>query len=157
MNSRSGVNESNLVNFSTELDPLNQADSKDGILTFPFDHIYACHTEGSDSRPELQLDKEVEISTCEEAIVESTSPSEFVHLSERLTAAESQNKRLKDLLIYHLDLIQQQNELITKKEKSCLVLKQENDNVSVFQTILLLQLNCSKNYCPCQASFGIGK
>ncbi|XP_028167445.1 uncharacterized protein LOC114357859 [Ostrinia furnacalis] len=131
MNSRSSVNETNLVNFSTDLSTLNQLDTKDGLLSFPFDHIYACHSETSDRRQALQLDKEVEISThcvvSEEKDLVVTS--EVSRLSGQLAASESQNKRLKDLLIYHLDLIQQQNELITKREKLYQALKQENDTL----------------------------
>ncbi|XP_013189436.1 uncharacterized protein LOC106134034 [Amyelois transitella] len=135
MNSRSSVNETNLVNFcgtAAELSTLNQLDAKDGLLSFPFDHIYACHSESADRRQTLQLDKEVEISThcvvTEEKDLLSTS-LEVSRLSEKLTASENQNKKLKDLLIYHLDLIQQQNDIITKREKSYQALKQENDTL----------------------------
>ncbi|KAJ2954400.1 hypothetical protein O0L34_g2664 [Tuta absoluta] len=137
MNSRSSVNETNLVNFSTDLPTLNQLDAKDGLLSFPFDHIYACHSEGSERRQTLTLDKEVEISThCvvaaeeKELVVAPTAEvTDVSQLNERLAIAENQNKKLKDLLIYHLDLIQQQNELITKREKVYQNLKQENDTL----------------------------
>ncbi|XP_045509541.1 uncharacterized protein LOC123705034 isoform X1 [Colias croceus] len=131
MNSRSSVNETNLVNFSADLSTLNQLDSKDGLLSFPFDHIYACHSDEPDRRPALQLDKEVEVSThCvvgEEKTL--TTPTEIHKLQDQLSAFENQNKRLKDLLIYHLDLIQQQNELISKRDKLYQTLKQENDTL----------------------------
>lgn len=134
MNSRSSVNETNLVNFSADL-ALNQLDSKDGLLSFPFDHIYACHSESSDRRQTLQLDKEVEISThCvvgEEKEVVVSASTELSRITDRLRTLETQNKKLKDLLVYHLDLIQQQNELITKREKLYQALKQENDFVSL--------------------------
>lgn len=164
MNSRSSVNESNVVNFSADLPTLNQLESKDGLLSFPFDHIYACHSEGSDGgrREALQLDKEVEISTlCAEPEEDVTAGSaELSRLTERLTSSESQNKKLKELLIFHLDLIQQQNtsdrlnsaekqnkrlkelliyhhdliqqqnDAITKREKLFQALKQENETVS---------------------------
>ncbi|XP_041987856.1 uncharacterized protein LOC121739441 [Aricia agestis] len=131
MNSRNSVNETNLVNFSAELSSLNQLDAKDRLLSFPFDHIYACHSQSSDRRQPLQLDKEVEVSAhCvvgeEKSIATAT---EITQLSEQLCAAQNHNKKLKDLLIYHLDLIQQQNELITKREKLYQALKQENDNL----------------------------
>ncbi|CAK1588800.1 unnamed protein product [Parnassius mnemosyne] len=130
MNSRSSVNETNLVNFSADLTTLNQLDTKDGLLSFPFDHIYACHSETADRRS-LQLEKEVEISThC--AVTEDKSLSaevEVSRLSEKLAAAEGQNKRLKDLLIYHLDLIQQQNDLLSKRDKLYQALRQENDSL----------------------------
>lgn len=134
MNSRSSVNETNLVNFSADLTTLNQLDTKDGLLSFPFDHLYACHSESSDRRQTLQLDKEVEISTCVVAEDKDlVGSSEIARLTERLNASEAQNKKLKDLLIYHLDLIQQQNELITKRDKLYHALKQENDSVSYIQ------------------------
>ncbi|KAM3968559.1 MSL1 protein [Aphomia sociella] len=136
MNSRSSVNETNLVNFcgsAADLSTLNQLDAKDDILSFPFDHIYACHSESSDRRQSLQLEKEVEISThcvvTEEKDLVVNTNSEVNQLSERIAALENQNKKLKDLLIYHLDLIQQQNELITKREKLHQALKQENDTL----------------------------
>ncbi|XP_039764020.1 uncharacterized protein LOC120636553 isoform X3 [Pararge aegeria] len=126
MNSRSSVNETNLVNFSADLSTLNQLDSKDGLLSFPFDHIYACHSQTTDRRQALQLEKEIEISAHCVTEDNHTSP-EFNRLTEQIIVAENQNKKLKDLLIYHLDLIQQQNELITKRDKLFLALKQEND------------------------------
>lgn len=134
MNSRSSVNETNLVNFSAELSTLNQLDSKDGLLSFPFDHIYACHSQSAERRQPLQLEKEVEISTyCVDDKNLPSSTPEISKLSDQLSVAVSQNKKLKDLLIYHLDLIQQQNELITKRDKLYQALKQENDTVSVFK------------------------
>lgn len=135
MNSRSGVNETNLVNFSTDLTSLNPLDTKDGLLSFPFDHIYACHSDTPERRA-LQLEKEVEIAT--HCIVpeekSSITTGDVGQLTTKLAAAEGQNKRLKDLLIYHLDLIQQQNDLISKREKIYNALKQENDSVSYFLT-----------------------
>lgn len=125
MNSRSSVNETSLVNFSADLTSINPLDTKEPLLSFPFDHIYACHSETSDRRQTLQLDKEVEIST--HCVVAKDKD-----LTERLASLENQNKKLKDLLIYHLDLIQQQNDLITKREKVYQALKQENDAVSNF-------------------------
>lgn len=146
MNSRSSVNETNLVNFSAELSTLNQLESKDGLLSFPFDHIYACHSQSAERRPPLQLEKEVEISTYCVTVDDKNIPSstpEVSKLSDQLTVAVNQNKKLKDLLIYHLDLIQQQNELITKRDKLYQALKQENDTVSGFwsgDTAIIIRL-----------------
>ncbi|CAH0716126.1 unnamed protein product, partial [Brenthis ino] len=129
---RGSVNETNLVNFSAELSTLNQLDSKDGLLSFPFDHIYACHSQSAERRQPLQLEKEVEISTYCVTVDDKNLPSstpEISKLSDQLSVAVSQNKKLKDLLIYHLDLIQQQNELITKRDKLYQALKQENDTL----------------------------
>lgn len=121
MNSRSVSD--NLVNFSTDLaTTLNQLDSKEPLLSFPFDHLYAC-SESGDRRQTLHL-KEVEIST------HCVVPHQEKHVTQRVTSLESQNKKLKDLLIYHLDLIQQQNELMSKREKAFQALKQENETVS---------------------------
>ncbi|CAH2214343.1 jg22518 [Pararge aegeria aegeria] len=144
MNSRSSVNETNLVNFSADLSTLNQLDSKDGLLSFPFDHIYACHSQTTDRRQALQLEKEIEISAHCVTEDNHTSP-EFNRLTEQIIVAENQNKKLKDLLIYHLDLIQQQNELITKRDKLFLALKQENDAVS------LLTNKRFSTFCACYA------
>lgn len=136
MNNR--INESNLVNLSGDLTSLNQIDSKESLaLSFPFDHIYACHSEDTE-RQEAHLDKEIEISALpddKESGAAGEQTYEVHKLSERLTAAEIQNRRLKHLLVYHLDLIQQQNELISKKDKQNTALKLENDSVS---TIFLL-------------------
>lgn len=134
MNSRSSVNESNLVNLSGDLTTLNQLDTKESLaLSFPFDHLYACHSESAD-RQEAILDKEVEIplNTDDKALGGTVDQSlEVSKLSERLTQAEKQNKRLKSLLLYHLDLIQQQNEIITNKDKVNSALRLENDSVSI--------------------------
>lgn len=171
MNSRSSVNETNLVNFSADLPTLNQLEAKD-LLSFPFDHLYACHSEGSEGgrRQSVQLGKEVEISAqraqpIDDAGASSSRHSHLVerlataenqnkklkellifHLdliqqqnaSDRLTAAENQNKRLKELLIYHHDLIQQQNDAITKREKLFQALKQENESVSTYFSVVVL-------------------
>lgn len=75
--------------------------------------------------------KEIEISTELGALEEDTSP-EGAKLTEQLAVAENSNKKLKDLLLFHLDLIQQQNEQINKKDKLYNALKQENDTVSLF-------------------------
>ncbi|KAJ8737226.1 hypothetical protein PYW07_000497 [Mythimna separata] len=129
MNNR--LDESNLVNLSGDLSALNQLDNKESLaLSFPFDHIYACHSEESERQE--HLDKEVEISTQpdDKEPGPAEEPTLEVHkLSEKLTAAEIQNTRLRHLLVCHLDLIQQQNELITKKEKQNTALKLENDSL----------------------------
>lgn len=135
MNSGSSVNETNLVNFPADISTLNQLDTKDGLLSFSLDHIYACHSESADRRHIIHLDKEIEISThCvvgEEKEIVVGPNAEIARLSETLDTYKKQNKKLRNLLVYHLDLIQQQNVQITKGEKSFQALKQENDNVSV--------------------------
>lgn len=137
MNSRSSVNESNLVNIPTDLSNLNQLtqNRKEPLLSFPFDHLYACHSESSQRRQIVELDKEVEISThcvVSEDKSSALSPnSELGRLTDQLSVAESQNRKLRDLLVYHLDLIQQQNDTLTKKDKLYQALQIENETVSL--------------------------
>ena len=45
---------------------------------------------------------------------------------------ETEIKRLKDLVCVHMDLIQQQQEMLTKKDKTIKSLKAENSAVSHF-------------------------
>lgn len=129
MNNRSVVDQSSLVNFSTELPSL---DAKD-LLGFPFDHLYACHSDSVDLRDSLQLNNEVDLPTqcvADDKSLIVSGNSEVDQLNDKLTASENQNKRLKDLLLYHLDLIQQQNEVITRRDKQYQSLRQENESVS---------------------------
>ncbi|CAH4038337.1 unnamed protein product [Pieris brassicae] len=126
MNSRNSVNKNNLMNFSTGLTTLNQLDPKDDLVRFPFDHIYACHSDPG-RRTVLPIDKEVEQAS---RLVVAEKEDKYFNLNkihEHLNALELKNKRLKDLLIYHLELVQQQNEAITKKDKLYQVLKLENN------------------------------
>lgn len=64
-------------------------------------------------------------------------PLEFDHLyasnmsdSEKLTDRDSEVMHLKELLLLHLDLIQQQSEQLVTKDKQISALKLENDTVS---------------------------
>lgn len=64
-------------------------------------------------------------------------PLEFDHLyasnmsdSEKLTDKDSEVMHLKELLLLHLDLIQQQSEQLVTKDKQISDLKLENDKVS---------------------------
>ncbi|XP_050683643.1 uncharacterized protein LOC126978684 isoform X2 [Leptidea sinapis] len=132
MNNRSSANERNLVKFSTEMSTVTRLDSKDGLLSFPFDHIYACQTsDNSNQTSTIEVEKEVEISThC--IISEDNNQhnlTEITNLQSQLHDFENQNKQLKDLLNSHLDMIQQQNELITRKDKLYQSLRQENDTL----------------------------
>ncbi|XP_059055215.1 uncharacterized protein LOC131849214 isoform X2 [Achroia grisella] len=155
MNSRSSVNETNLVNFcgsTADLTTLNPLDTKDSLLTFPFDHLYACHSEGSERRQSLQLEKEVEISThCvvpeEKDVTVNTNPDPS-SLTEKLAAVEKENKRLRELLVFHLDLIQQQNDVITNRDKFLQLLKQENDTLKARVNRRLLTHKHSINPAP---------
>lgn len=134
MNSRSSVNESNLVNFSPDLPSLNALD-KEPLLSFPFDHLYACHSQSSDCGQSLTLDKNVEIST--HCLVQ---PDQTIQEKDaEIQSLKTQNNKLKELLVYHLDLIQQQNDVITNREKSLNTVQDEVDTVSF---IMVLQVMC---------------
>lgn len=132
MNNRSVGNESNLVNFSPDLASLNVLD-KEPLLSFPFDHLYA----SSDCGQSLTLDKNVEIST--HCLIQ---PDKTIQEKDaEILSLRSQNKKLKELLIYHLDLIQQQNDLITNREKSAN--KVQNEGTATVSLVLILQWNIS--------------
>ncbi|GBP97986.1 hypothetical protein EVAR_69296_1 [Eumeta japonica] len=84
MNSRNSVNEKNFVKYSSELS-LNQFEVKERI-EIPFDHIYACHSRSVEvQRPNLQLTKEVEITTqCVPADLKAAGLSEVAALRDRI-------------------------------------------------------------------------
>lgn len=86
----------------------NSTDGKDD-LNNPYDHMYASDTGNGDTN--------------------AVNPS--------CQSAESEVKFLKDWLILHLDLIQQQNDEILNKERTILILQQENEMVRCFQPLLI--------------------
>ena len=89
-------------------------DSKAGILGFPedFDHMYASMTDG-------------------EAPATATSALGVSPLrgNEARQNDLTEVKHLKELLLLHLDLIQQQSEQIVTKDKLLAALRQENETV----------------------------
>lgn len=89
-------------------------DSKAGILGFPedFDHMYASMTDG-------------------EAPASATSALGVSPLrgNEARQNDLTEVKHLKELLLLHLDLIQQQSEQIVTKDKLLAALRQENETV----------------------------
>lgn len=89
------------ISFFTETN-LNNACSTDGLGN-TFNHMYAANTGNGD------VLNTVNNSNCQ--------------------SAESEVKFLKDWLVLHLDLIQQQNDEILNKEKTILILQQENEMV----------------------------
>lgn len=133
MSNNNSLND-DLTSFSDDLAGFNQFDTKEGLLSFPFDHIYACKSESDDRSHILQLDKDLEISS--HCIIEDSKnivirPNpEVIQLTESLNSYKEQNRRLKDLLIYHLDLVQHQYNQLTKKDKAFYALRQENELVS---------------------------
>lgn len=80
-----------------------KADNNKEEKNFPFNHMYTSNTENG----ELDL---AEVVTCQ--------------------STESEVKFWKEWLILHLDLIQQQNDEILNKERTILILQEENEMVS---------------------------
>lgn len=93
------------VNYFTETNINSGAET--GDLNNSYDHMYASNTGNGD--------------------VNAANPN--------CQSADSEVKFLKDWLILHLDLIQQQNDEILNKEKTILILQQENEMVRRFHTI----------------------
>lgn len=87
------------VNYFTN--SINNSESKDS-LNFSYEHMYASNTENGELDP-------TNAGNCQ--------------------TAESEVKFLKEWLLLHLDLIQQQNDEILNKEKAILYLQQENEMV----------------------------
>lgn len=100
-------NSGKLLNLPENFDYFNQINTNNcgnkSDLNLSYDHIYASNTENG------ALD--AANSSCQ--------------------TAESEVKFLKEWLILHLDLIQQQNDEILNKEKTILILQQENEMVSI--------------------------
>lgn len=89
-------------------------DSKAGILSFPcdFDHMYASMTDGG-------------------APATSTLGVSPLRGNEARHHDLTEVKHLKELLLLHLDLIQQQSEQIVTKDKLLAALRQENETVTI--------------------------
>lgn len=69
-------------------------------------------------------------------IKEERFPCDFDHMYASMAehdsaAAAAEVRQLKDLLLLHLDLIQQQSEQLVNKDKQLCNLRQENDMVSM--------------------------
>lgn len=107
----SGQNNNTKLSNSTEnVDYFNSLNDGENIddLSLPYDHMYAS----------------------------SNSDINGVNSSDtNCQSAESEVKFLKEWLVIHLDLIQQQNDEILNKEKTIYVLQQENEMVSFLQRI----------------------
>lgn len=73
------------------------------VINNAYDHMYATNTSNGD------INTAIDDTNCQ--------------------TAESEVRFLKDWLILHLDLIQQQNDEILNKEKTILILQQENEMV----------------------------
>lgn len=104
----SGQNNNTKLSNSTEnVDYFNSTNDGENIddLSLPYDHMYAS----------------------------SNSEVNGVNSSDsNCQSTESEVKFLKEWLVIHLDLIQQQNDEILSKEKAIYILQQENEMVSLF-------------------------
>lgn len=98
-------------------------DSKAGILSFPcdFDHMYASMTDGG-------------------APATSSLGVSPLRGNEARHHDLTEVKHLKELLLLHLDLIQQQSEQIVTKDKLLAALRQENETVLIKVFYLLAPL-----------------
>lgn len=96
--SQNNVNLTGCIENFNFIGNINNSDNKDD-LNLAYDHMYASNTES------LHLNNAE--SNCQNT--------------------ESEVKFLKEWLLTHLDLIQQQNDEILNKEKTILILKQENE------------------------------
>lgn len=129
MNSCNNINKNNVMNFSTRLSTLNQFESNNDLMRFPFDHIYACHS-STTRRTLLPFDKQVEEASRLLVAEKEHTYLNFKKIHEHLNTLGLQNKHLNDLLLYHLELVQQQNEALTKRNKLIQILTLENGAVS---------------------------
>lgn len=92
-------------------------DTQDGILSFPFDHIYACHSDN--------VEVGIPSDNLLHNIQNEQTQNEILQLSDKLSDAQKEICHLKDLILIHLDLIQQQSdELIQKDKQITLYLKE---------------------------------
>lgn len=131
--SLSGHNHHNNAKLSNPSENLFYAqlsqNSDNNLINRVYDHMYASET--------IVNSKEVN----------ATNPN--------CQSAESEVKFLKDWLILHLDLIQQQNDEILSKEKTILILQQENEMVGGKKAVFGEKIpaerespwNCGYYYC----------
>lgn len=94
-------------------------DISEGILNFPFDHIYACHTENVDVSNDTILHN----------IENENAQNEIMRLTVKLNNTRRENCRLKDLVLVNLDLLQQQSEELIIKDKEISQYLQEIEKV----------------------------
>lgn len=96
------------VDIDNNIEILTELSNNDNLneLNLSCDHMYATNNENGVLDVNEEDDEEV---NCQNA--------------------ESEVNFFKDWLLYHLDLIQQQNEEILSKERTILFLKQENEKV----------------------------
>ena len=73
--------------------------------------------------------------SCDRHYSTSTEDGEINPDGTNCQSAESEVRFLKEWLMLHLDLIQQQNDEILDKEKTILILQQENEMVQYFATL----------------------
>lgn len=106
------------------------------ILTFPcdFDHMYASMTDSGTPAT---------AATATSALGVSPLRGNEARLNDL-----AEVKHLKELLLLHLDLIQQQSEQIVTKDKLLAALRQENETVDIFITkiVTLIHINLCRYF-----------
>lgn len=104
---------SDIVNTANFYQHINNISENNEELGHPYDHIYASNNDNSILNSDIETHKQ----------------------KPNCQTADSEVRFLKQWLLLHLDLIQQQNEEILSKEKTILILQQENE-------MLKERLNC---------------
>jgi hypothetical protein len=122
----------NFENFIERLLTMDH-DTPEGILSFPFDHLYACHTDNVDVPSDNILHN----------IQNEQAQNEIMQLTNKLSNAQKEICRLKDLNLIHLDLIQQQSDELIQKDKEINSFIQEIDKVFLkisFRRLFILSI-----------------
>ncbi|XP_077302003.1 uncharacterized protein LOC143922573 [Arctopsyche grandis] len=96
-------------------------DIQEGILNFTFDHIYACHTENVDIVNDSVLHN----------YENDQAHHEIMQLKSRLNSSLRENCKLKDLVLINLDLLQQQSDEITQKDREISLYQQEVEKLKL--------------------------
>lgn len=130
-----GINKDANMNHNTNVrignlkTNIKQLDKKDSLLSYTFDHIYACNEGNAKNNTE---NTHMNSDHCElnNAIENKERSAAFSQLNDNINNTISEVRYLKDLLLLHLDLIQQQSEQLLTKDKLISSLRQENDLVS---------------------------
>lgn len=120
----SADNDNNLVRICAKMSESFSGFKSNSQLSNSTDDLnYFRDTNNTDNKNKLDL-------TCDH-MYESSDTNGDIDLNPTCQSAESEVKFLKDWLLLHLDLIQQQNDEILSKENTILILQKENEMVCV--------------------------
>lgn len=109
---------SDIVNTANFYQHINNISENSEELGHPYDHIYASNNDNSILNSDIETHKQ----------------------KPNCQTADSEVRFLKQWLLLHLDLIQQQNEEILSKEKTILILQQENEMVGTYGMQILFKM-----------------